>query len=185
MGKTLAVSLVIGAALGRRYFSTFDIARTRAQKPGSATGRTDQKLRAAKGLVHYKTLLAERKEKQRQAGGSSRRLADGIETVERKYQSAKRAAKGYGLEIGQVIGEQKRPTPESKKLDRQLSRLNHQQSVDIVKITAQHVSHNIALHLSHAFGQAWPDARYGYIQSRLFLAFARPGNLFGLILFNM
>ena len=54
MGKTLAVSLVIGAALGRRYFSTFDIARTRAQKPGSATGRTDQKLRAAKGLVHDK-----------------------------------------------------------------------------------------------------------------------------------
>ena len=64
MEKILPVSVVIGAVLGKKYFSTFDSAQQKAVKLGKAFNDTDRKLQSANGVVKYRDLLKTLKQKQ-------------------------------------------------------------------------------------------------------------------------
>ncbi len=67
MEKSLAVSVVIGAVLGKKYFSTFDTAQQKTVKLGKAFNDTDKKLKSANGVVKYGALLQKLKDKQNAA----------------------------------------------------------------------------------------------------------------------
>ncbi|EGG94658.1 Phage tail length tape-measure protein [gamma proteobacterium IMCC1989] len=127
MEGTLKVGVVIGAALGNKYFSTFDSAEQKAVKLGKAFNDTDRKLHAANGVIKYRKLLQTLKDKQAAAGGGSKKLAAGIKDVEERYKKAKRAAKGYGISIGSVVKEQKALVRQSSILENKLGRLNKAQ----------------------------------------------------------
>ena len=124
MEKTLGISVVIGAVLGDKYFSTFDNARQRAARLGQALTDTDKRLKAARGVIKYRELLQQLKDKQIAAGGSSKRLAAGIKDIEERYKKAKREAKGYGLTIGHIVEEQKALARQSSTLETRLGRLH-------------------------------------------------------------
>ncbi len=125
--KTLAISVVIGATLGKQYFSTFDSAQQKAVKLGSALADTNKKLGATKAVAKYGALLKELRAKQQSSASSSKRLAEGITAVERKYKTAKREAKGYGFAVGDAVRQQERLTQESKRLEKRLDSLSRAQ----------------------------------------------------------
>lgn len=123
MKTTLSLGIVIGAAFGKGYFSTFDRAEQKAAKLGRAMAETNRKLTAAQNVARYRTLLTELRAKQEAAGGASRRLAAGIADVERRYRQAKHEARAYGIAIGDVVREQRRLERESARLQRRLEHL--------------------------------------------------------------
>ena len=123
MSKTLGLSLVIGASLGKTFDKTFGAASKETQKLGAAIKETDRKIAAANEVVKYKNTLQKLREKQKKAGGSNKRLAAGITAVEKQYKRAKTEAKKYGLEIGSIVREQKRLEMSSGRLNTKLSQL--------------------------------------------------------------
>ncbi len=116
--KTLSLGIVIGAALGGKFKQIVGAVHKNIAQIGETVTKTDVKLRAAKGVIHYKKTLTDLKAKQAAVGGSSQRLAAGIEVVEQKYRQAKREARAYGIEIGSVIKEHDRLSASLKKLQR-------------------------------------------------------------------
>ena len=127
MDKTLGLSIVIGAALGKGFFRTVETVGQRAARLGQQWETTNKKLKASGDVIKYKKLLGELKAKQAALGGSSKRLARGIEEVERRYKNAKRAAKGYGIQIGQVVREHDRLQRELKQTEAIQKRLTRKQ----------------------------------------------------------
>ena len=125
--ETVLGSIFNGANLGASYFNLFDTLEGKVEKIGNAIETTDHKLTAAKGVIRYKTLLAELQRKQEQAGGSNKRLAEGIKAVEQRYKDAKRSAKSYGLNIGNIAQEHARLDRSSVRLRGRLNRLNRAQ----------------------------------------------------------
>ena len=105
MDKTLGISVVLGAALGKGYFKTFESVKQKTARLGREWAKTNKKLAATGAVIKYKNLLDQLRAKQVTLGTSSKRLRDGINQVERRYKEAKRAAKGYGIQIGQVRAE--------------------------------------------------------------------------------
>ena len=105
MDKTLGISVVLGAALGKGYFKTFESVKQKTARLGREWAKTNKKLAATGAVIKYKNLLDQLRAKQATLGTSSKRLQDGINQVERRYKEAKPAAKGYGIQIGQVTAE--------------------------------------------------------------------------------
>ena len=128
MENTLGLSVVIGAALGKKYFSTFDNAQQRATKLGAAFAETDKKLKAANGVIKYRNQLSKLKAKQVGAFGSSKQLSEEIREVESKFWAANRAAKSYGVSLGDVERDQKSLARQSAVLERKLLRVNKAQA---------------------------------------------------------
>ena len=105
MDKTLGLSVVIGGVLGKGYFKTFKSVKEKTAALGQEWARTNRKLGATGDVIKYKNLLGQLRAKQTALGTSSKRLQTGINEVERRYKEAKRAAKGYGVQIGRVVAE--------------------------------------------------------------------------------
>ena len=105
MDKTLGISVVLGAALGKGYFKTFESVKQKTARLGREWAKTNKKLATTGAVIKYKNLLDQLRAKQVTLGTSSKRLQDGINQVERRYKAAKRAAKGYGIQMGQVTAE--------------------------------------------------------------------------------
>lgn len=118
MDKTLGISVVIGAALGKGYFKAFETAEQKSARLGKQWQETNSKLGATGAVIKYKNLLGQLRNKQAALGNSSKRLETGIQEVERRYKDAKGAAKGYGVEIGQVVREHGRLNRELKRTER-------------------------------------------------------------------
>ena len=127
MDKTLGLSIVIGAALGKGFFRSVETVGQRAARLGQQWEATNKKLKASGDVIKYKKLLGELNAKQTALGGSSKGLARGIEEVERRYKNAKRAAKGYGIQIGQVVREHDRLQRELKQTEAIQKRLTRKQ----------------------------------------------------------
>jgi len=127
MDKTLGFSVVIGAALGKGYFRAFESAEQRTRRLGATWQETNNKLKATGNVIKYKKLLGELKAKQAALGGSSQRLERGIEEVERRYKKARREAKGYGIQIGQVVREHERLNKTLKATERRQAALAKKQ----------------------------------------------------------
>ena len=123
MDNTFAVSIVLGAALASGFRSVLANAEKSTAQLGQAFKETNQQLSSANDVIKYKTLLTQLQQKQAAMGGSSERLARGIEEVKRRYQSAKNEAKSYGLNIGQIVVEQQRLATSSSELGKRLDSL--------------------------------------------------------------
>ncbi len=123
IGKSLGISFVLGASLGAGYFKTFDSVEQRSKKLGKTWSETNKKLGATGDVIKYKNTLEQLRKKQANLGRSSAKLDRGIAEVERRYKAAKRAARGYGIEVGSVTREQKKLQRELKKTER-LQRAN-------------------------------------------------------------
>ena len=120
MSKTLALSVVVGATIGQSYFRALESAQQRSERLGKTWTSTNAKLGATRNVLKYQTLLGQLREKQAALGRSSTRLDRGIAEVERRYREARRAARGYGIELGDVAREHDR-------LGRALARTESQQ----------------------------------------------------------
>ena len=120
MSKTLALSVVVGATIGQSYFRALESAQQRSERLGKTWTSTNAKLGATRNVLKYQTLLGQLRDKQAALGRSSTRLDRGIAEVERRYREARRAARGYGIELGDVVREHDR-------LGRALARTESQQ----------------------------------------------------------
>ncbi len=120
MSKTaLAVSIIIGATLGKKYFSTFDSAEQKVSKLGAALEKNNRKMETTKSVIKYRNQLSSLRAKQTSLGRSSKRLDAGIAEVEKRYKSAKSAAKGYGFEIISIGKTQDKLMRQNKRILRQ------------------------------------------------------------------
>jgi TP901 family phage tail tape measure protein len=127
MSKELALSVVVGAAIGRSFFKTMESADKTVKRLGNAWSSTDKKLAAANGVVKYKQQLEKLKQKQLQVGTSNKRINKGIADLEKRYKTAKRNAKAYGLSIANITTEQRRLQRELKKTEKAQDRFNRKQ----------------------------------------------------------
>ncbi|MGR6871252.1 phage tail tape measure protein [Pseudomonas sp. HK3] len=127
MSKELALSVVVGAAIGRSFFSTMESADKTVKRLGNAWSATDKKLTAANGVIKYKQQLEKLKKKQLIVGTSSKRLNKGIADLEKRYKTAKRDAKAYGLSIANITTEQRRLQRELKKTEKAQAQFNRKQ----------------------------------------------------------
>ena len=109
-----AITIGIGGALNSSYNSAMKSAKQKTLELGKIYRDTNKKLAASKDVSKYKTMLGDLQAKQLAAGGGSRRLAAGILEAEKRYRSAKTAAKSYGLSIGNIAKEQKKLALTSK-----------------------------------------------------------------------
>jgi TP901 family phage tail tape measure protein len=124
MLKTIATSVVIGGSLGKSYHKATTNASNQARILGNAFRETNKKLAAANGVIKYKGILGELNQKQAAAGGSNKRLAAGIKVVEKRYREAKKSARSYGIQVGDVINQQKKLERESRKLNSRMKAQN-------------------------------------------------------------
>ena len=120
MLKTIATSVVIGGTIGKSYYQATSKASQQARTLGSAFKETNKQLDATKRVTKYKSLIGELTKKQKAAGGSNKRLAAGLDAVEKEYRKAKKEAKSYGIQIGDVVRQQKKLEKQSKRLNKQL-----------------------------------------------------------------
>lgn len=109
-----AATIFIGAKLGSGFQSIFKSAEKAGLKLGQVYRDTNKKLGAANDVAKYGALLKELHAKQNAVGGSSKALAEGIKNVEALYRKAKKEAKSYGLEVGNIAREQQRLSLKSK-----------------------------------------------------------------------
>lgn len=118
MLKTMGVSVLIGASLGKSYFGALDTASAQAKKLGAAWTETDKKLKAAQAVVKYRQQLQELRDKQAVLGTSSTQLAAGIAKTEQLYRKAKSEAKSYGIAVLDAANQQKKLGAELAKIEK-------------------------------------------------------------------
>lgn len=123
MFKTMAVSVVIGGALGNSYFRSLDTAAVQAKKLGTTWSETDKKLKAATAVVKYRQQLQELRAKQELLGTSSKQLNSGIEKTEQLYRRAKSEAKSYGIAVLDAANQQRKLGAELARVEKLQGRL--------------------------------------------------------------
>ena len=128
MADSMNLNVRVGAAVDNSFKRTLTAAGQQAERLGQQWESTNKKLRAAGDVIKYKNLLGELREKQTTLGRSSERMERGIEDVERRYRAAKRSAKSYGIEIGQVAQAHKRLGLELQRTERQQRALQGRQA---------------------------------------------------------
>lgn len=126
--KTFALSVIIGAALGKSYLSTFQSAEKRADKLGAALAENNRQMETTKAVIKYRKQLEELKAKQASLGRNSDRLNKGIAEVEKRYRKAKAAAKGYGYEIATIGKSQDKLIRQNRTLVRQQKAMQGKQA---------------------------------------------------------
>lgn len=94
--KTVALGIVIGASLGRGYFSVFDSAKKRSEQLGKAFADTNKKLTAANAVEKYRQQLIKLQAEQQKTGQG----AKDIQKVSKALEKAEGIAKKYGLSLG-------------------------------------------------------------------------------------
>lgn len=112
--KTVALGIVIGASLGRGYFSVFDSAKIRADKLGQAFAETNKKLAATRDVEKYRQQLVKLQAEQQKTGHG----AKDIQKVSKALEKAEATAKKYGLSLGDIAKQQRQLAVESGKLGR-------------------------------------------------------------------
>lgn len=112
--KTVALGIVIGASLGRGYFSVFDSAKIRADKLGQAFAETNKKLAATRDVEKYRQQLVKLQAEQQKTGQG----AKDIQKVSKALEKAEATAKKYGLSLGDIAKQQRQLAVESGKLGR-------------------------------------------------------------------
>jgi TP901 family phage tail tape measure protein len=108
MDKSFGLSILIGAALGGAFKSTFSKADKASKSLGDTIADTNKKIGATKSVIKYRDALAKLKARQKQLGGSNQAIEKQIERVVKQYRAARKSARAYGIEIRNVDREQAR-----------------------------------------------------------------------------
>ena len=126
--KTLGVSVVVGAALGKAFGSTF---RT-ATEQMAELGATAKRLRVGRALtgdiLKLQNKLRGLRAEQKKAGGSSDKLTKEIKDLERKLGQANKAAATHGVKIGDAAREHRKFSAALTKSERGLGRLQSREA---------------------------------------------------------
>ena len=125
--SSLNAGIVIGAALGRTFGSTFKSVEQRSKKLGDALKKARLGTALTGDVVKYKQQLDQLRRKQAQAGGAGKKLTQQIAKAERQYRAAGQRAKRYGVEIGQAARRHREFSRTARDASRQLGRLQRQQ----------------------------------------------------------
>ncbi len=112
--KTVALGIVIGASLGRGYFSVFDSAKKRAEQLGKAFADTNKKLSAANEVEKYRQQLIKLQAEQKKTGQGEK----DIQKVSKALEKAEVIAQKYGVSLGNIAKQQRQLATESAKLGR-------------------------------------------------------------------
>lgn len=126
--KAFALSVVIGAALGKGYLSTFKTASQKASHFGAAIADSNKKLDATKSVLKYRKILEKLKAKQTELGHSTKYLDTHIAKVEKRYKKAKATVKGYGIEMATLGRTQEKLIRQNKLLIRQQKAMRGKQA---------------------------------------------------------
>lgn len=115
-----AVSFTIGAALAGSFTSAFQEAASSSTKLGETVKQTNAKFSAASNLMKYQDRLNRLRQGQFMTGLSSSAMELAIGETQRKFNQASAEAHKYGINIGNVVGQQKKFRQESLKLSKQM-----------------------------------------------------------------
>lgn len=126
--KAFALSVIIGAALGKGYLSTFKSASSSANKLGATLAVNNKKLETTKAVIKYRKQLQDLKAKQATLGHSNKRMDRGIADLEKRYRKAKQAAKGYGYEINKIGATQTKLIRQNTQIIRQQKAMSGKQA---------------------------------------------------------
>ena len=125
MATNLAVGITIGATLGAAYNRVFKDAKTRLKELGDAHKQTNTELAAAGALLKYKRKLDDVRAEHAKVGTSAdKMLAD----AKKAYAGAEKAAKKYGIEVGNVTERQGTLQRKLEGIERTRKRLQRKES---------------------------------------------------------
>ena len=118
MPRNLALNISVGGLLDKSLGTAYAAATKSTQKLGKEYRDTNKQLKAVRDIQRYERQLETLKRKQRETGDESGKLGAGIAALEKKYKAATASAKRYGIQVGDIIREEKRLTDQLKKQQR-------------------------------------------------------------------
>ena len=124
MATNLAVGITIGATLGAAYNRVFKDAKTRLKELGDAHKKTNTELAAAGALLKYKRKLDDVRAHHAKVGASADKM---VADAEKAYAAARKAAKKYGVEVGNVIERQGKLRKQLESIERERTRMGRKE----------------------------------------------------------
>ena len=116
MAMDMAVGVTIGATLGRTYRKVFQDAKSRLTDIGKEHKETQKKLRAVGGLLKYQKEIDTLRTKQGDLTAAEKKA---LAAAKKRFGQAEKAAKSYGIEVGDAIRQHKKLAGQMRKLDRE------------------------------------------------------------------
>ncbi|MES9873169.1 MAG: phage tail tape measure protein [Candidatus Sedimenticola sp. 6PFRAG7] len=107
MSKSLSLSLIVGAALGNSFLSTFKTAKTHINELGAAVDQAQLGKTLTGDILKFQRQLKILRTQQKRTGDSSGDLAREISRVESQLANATRRASKHGIEIGNITRQHK------------------------------------------------------------------------------
>ena len=112
----IAVGVTVGATLTGAYRRVFQDAKTRLAELGKSYEQSNKRLAAAGAVLKYKKQLDDLRGKQGQIGDAEKKA---LAAAEKRFDAAKKAAKRYGIEVGNAAAEHRRLTAEVGRMGRE------------------------------------------------------------------
>lgn len=126
--KELALSMVVGAALGKTFGPTFEAAGKRIGSLGKTVERLKLGRTQAGDIAKLQRQLAKLRAEQGRTGGGADRLAREIEDLERRIGAATREAARHGVQIGDAARDYRRLGAEIERAEGNLGRFQRRQA---------------------------------------------------------
>ncbi len=123
MDRTMSLGLVVGATLNGSVGRVLQTIKGKTDALSKSLDKNRLGKALAADVIKYRTVLDSLKRKQKQTGESSDKLNRQIEHITKQYKRSKKAAKAYGIQIGDVVRQHKLLTQSAERTDRKLKRL--------------------------------------------------------------
>lgn len=124
MASNLSLGITIGATLAGSLGRAFRDLNARAAQLGQSLGRVRLGRDAAEQIIRYRARLEELRATQQRTGDGSEELAREIAQTEEALRRASRRAEDYGLDVGDIVNENRRLLRSEQAIERQLERTN-------------------------------------------------------------
>lgn len=124
MASNLSLGITIGATLSDSVARAFRGLDARAAQLGQSLRNVRLGRDAAERIIRYRARLEELRATQQQTGGGSAELSRQIARTEAALRNATRRAEEYGLEVGDIVNENRRLLRSEQAIARQLERTN-------------------------------------------------------------
>ena len=109
--------MTVGATLGSAYRRVFQDAKTRLAELGRSYEESNKRLAAAGAVLKYKKQLDDLRGKQGQISSAEKKA---LGAAEKRFAAAKKAARQYGIEVGQAAEKHKKLTAEVGRMGREM-----------------------------------------------------------------
>jgi TP901 family phage tail tape measure protein len=124
VANNLSLGIVIGATVSGTVARAFETINQRATRLGSSLQHVRLGRAASDDVIRYRTVLENLRSSQQQFGTSNTRLWGQIADAERHLRTASAAAERYGINVGQIVSENRRLIQSEQRLAGQLERTN-------------------------------------------------------------